>query len=274
MKIGKETSWVDRLGTFVGDMIRDIGTADQMAKEKFEGDTALMHAARGGVTTLVGVGLEYIVDGVWKKGIKEGKMWFGRTPFEFDDELKNKLKALEANYPRWHYFIENASKDLMSGLANNAISYFSGHMLPQAEAKHLLISTVVNAVESAGTAGLNYEQKPGLLDETVAVGTLEWQTGLRKVAKFSNPATVLGADWILDGFRTLFGNIQKVRSVRKEKGGLPGKKVDMSKQNDRWQRKDRSDQGWKGQDRGNKVYYGKSQWNSPKEEEVDLAKFE
>ena len=92
-----------------------------------------------------------------------------------------------------------------------------------------------------------------------------------KMVDVSNPVTMLGLDMIGSGITNLIRNFREVRKVRKEKGGLEGKKVAMPKK-----------EGWK--DRGSdrkpyekreynkdKVYYGKSNWRDKKlQEEYDL----
>lgn len=318
----------NKIGTKIADLVRDIATANQMAKDKFDGDTALMHTARGSVSALIGVGLESVMDSAWKTGIKNGQVWAGRIPLQIGEQTRAQLKELATKHVRWNYFVENTGKDLLTGFAYNAIAYFSGRMLPQAEAQHLLWSVGLNALEARGTKGLDsYVNREATIDaqrdlekekilretrlaetkaavaaaqgrskelitrvqtdELAAQGNLDavnnkianltipeadvlkWQTTIRKYLKHSNPATILGVDWLLDGLVTLFKNVGKVRKVRKERGGLPGQKVEMPASNDRWQNRDRREQGDKKQ---NKVYYGRSQWNATKETNDDLGK--
>lgn len=93
-----------------------------------------------------------------------------------------------------------------------------------------------------------------------------------KTVDISNPVTMLGIDMIGGGITSLVRNFREVRKIRKESGGMEGKKVVIPKK-----------EGWK--DRGgdrkpfekrdynkDKVYYGKSAWKDQQklQEEYDL----
>ena len=84
----KEKSVENKLGTAIGDLARDIGTANTMAKEKFDGDTALMHAARGGVTAMIGAGLKLAIDNVWNEAVSGRPLYVGRNQFNFGPNFK------------------------------------------------------------------------------------------------------------------------------------------------------------------------------------------
>ncbi len=100
------------------------------------------------------------------------------------------------------------------------------------------------------------------------------ESTLKKMLRYSNPPVDLGISMMIDGVATLFKNIKEVQKVRKEKGGLVGKKVEMPKK-DKWQpRGERREYGNKPPYNREKVYYGKSQWNSQskQQEEEERAK--
>lgn len=427
----KEKSWIEKLGTSFSDLGRDLGTANQMAKDKFDGDSALLHSARGGMTTLIGFGLDAALDDVLSKGVKQGEVWIGRQNFKLGKDVVEQLAEIGENNPRLRNFIESASQNFITGLAYNTMAYFSGHTLPSVEPKHLLSSLVASATEAMGPKGLekienakvsasksDYDRMVGLLanqmqekqrainaiptrdvamtserarlleelkndrkrlnedwvkarekntrteimdeilprvkskrqirkerratiseinarakaagiaaderlvnaaedfnifkliigedypealeaykrhigstvaDENTstpdvdtvvhAAKTSRWKAEAQKILKFANPATILGLDWMVDGIVTLEENFRKVRKVRKDKGGLAGKTVEMPKNDDKYKPKEwRNQRGKyenKGKWQGNKdtVYYGKSNWQQPKEEEV-IEKFD
>ena len=53
-------------------MSRDINTASKMAENEFDGDSALMYAARGLVSLGVGAGMEKAMDALWEN-VWQGK---------------------------------------------------------------------------------------------------------------------------------------------------------------------------------------------------------
>jgi hypothetical protein len=73
------------------------------------------------------------------------------------------------------------------------------------------------------------------------------------LVKYSNPPVLKGLDVIITSMNELRLNYEEVRKVRKEKGGMPGQKVEMSSKRD-WQ------------DRGNRnqIRYGNSNWRDRK----------
>ena len=324
----KEKTWVEKLTTSVLDLGRDIVTANQMAKDKFDGSSALMQAAKGTTTALIGVGLEKAMDEYFD-GVMSGKeSVLNRTPVKFGDNFRKTIEGLEKTNPRIHHFIVQSTKDLVVGGAYNGLAFFSRPILESAKAEHLVGSLGVNATEAMFTKGLSYPrevaevqkkrealtardsaqvQKLRELEHNDSPETpakrleaiqerlkvhkerklitdpadkpLEWQTFLRKFTAYSNPATLLGLDMIGASMQTFTQNLKDVRKVRKEKGGLAGKKVEMPKKGG-WQ--DRGDRGGyhaqgerrdqhKWQDKKEKVYYGQSNRAVNREEE-DLAK--
>lgn len=325
----KEKTWVEKLTTSVLDLGRDIVSANQMAKEKFDGSSALMQAAKGTTTALIGVGLEKAMDEYFD-GVMSGKEpILGRTNARFGENFQKVIKGLEKTNPRMHHFIVQSTKDLVVGGAYNGLAFFSRPILESARAEHLVGSLGVNATEAMFTKGLSYPREVAeVAKKREALNTrdstqvqrlrelqhndspetpakrleaiqerlrvfkerklitdptdtpLEWQTFVRKFTAYSNPATLLGLDMIGNSMKTFTKNLKDIRKVRKEKGGLAGKKVEMPKKGG-WQ--DRGDRGgfqprtgdrreqhsW--QDKKDKVYYGQSNKVVSREEE-DLAK--
>lgn len=364
----KEKSWVEKISVAVVDTFRDIGTANQMAKDTFDGSTALMQAAKGATTTLVGVGLEKAMDEYFTGVMAGTEPLINRTPAKFGKSFREGLDTLKDADPRMHQFVVQTAKDLMVGGAYNGLAFFTRPLLESAKAEHLVGSLVVNAADAWGTKDPNgsklrkhaiehreslgrqkepwmkqrddakspyvesekvinggpydpykYEQPKKAksifaeqdlrliqntpqyeaaqksfheavtkileLDKELANTpipedkSLRWQTFLRKYTTYSNPATLLGLSMVGQSMMTMKDNFLKVRKVRKEKGGLAGKKVEMPKKGG-WQ--DRGDRGGyhaqgerrdqhKWQDKKDKVYYGQSNRAVNREEE-DLAK--
>lgn len=397
----KERNFVERLATSVDDFIGDVVTANAMAKEKFDGDSALMHAARGGVTGLIGVGLGAAFDKVLTKSVKEGEIWPSKIKIPLSKEVAQKLEVLGSEHPRIRYFVENATKNFVIGATYNGLAYFSRPMIPSIEAKHLLGSMAVSAADAMGQKGQLREQSSSEVKSLVQEAKLrateaserekayrmakenldpksveeaarkawidelnikqterreEWlnafiegknreelmdtfpkplskheyrrmraknktaaaaegqrvkdlhhkllteafhakialdkinssvkyaeiknestQLNLKDKALalgvYVNPVTLLGFDWVVDGVATLVANTKKVRDLRKEYGGLQGKKVPIAPSDARRRYTDRKPYDQKPFSNKDQVYYGKARWNSPKQE-VDLEKFD
>lgn len=328
----QEKLTLKKLGNTLGDVVRDIDTASQMASDKFDGDSALMRTARGAVTTGIGVGLEKSMNFVWDR------VWQGDIPF-YDKskfgtgmaEAMNKFAQSSDFNARMYHLIKEGTQDLSLAIFYNFLAFRSQPLLPKAEPKHLLRSLTADAIEAFATpispnlpgvvkleaqlstnrildaqindldekiafyAGRSYYDKASdhqtfpmsELSEKLKVrrDALEGQVKqidipkrqgrveelIYKVVDVSNPVTMLGIDMIGSGITSLIRNFREVRKVRKEKGGMEGKKVAMPKK-----------EGWK--DRGSdrkpyekreynkdKVYYGKSNWRDKKlQEEYDL----
>lgn len=327
---GKEKGWVEKLTTNVLDFGRDILTANQMAKDSFDGSSALMQAAKGATTTLIGVGLEKAMDEYFEAVMMGSEAVLNRTPVKFGNNFRKAIKSLEQTNSRIHHFIVQSAKDIVVGGAYNGLAFFSRPILESAKAEHLVGSLSMNATEAMFTKGLDYprqaaevQAKRKALDErdsaqelklrelkhNDSVDTpakrleaiqerlkvfqerklitdptdkpLEWQTSLRKFTAYSNPATLLGLDMLGSSMQTFTKNLKDVRKVRKEKGGLAGKKVDMSQKNDwrsygdrkPWENK--REYGNKPPYNKDKVYYGRSRWQDnvkKQQEEEELAK--
>jgi hypothetical protein len=329
----REKFTLKKLGNTLGDVARDIDTANKMAGDKFEGDSALMRTARGFVTTGIGVGLEKSMNFVWDK------VWQGDIPF-YDKskfgtgmaEAMNKFAGSSDFNARMYYLIKEGTQDLSLAIFYNFLAFRSQPLLPKAEPKHLLRALTADAIEAFATpispklpGVVQLEAKLGTnsiieaqindLDEKIAsyagrshydkahdqqvfpmselaeklkqrkaalegqVQQLDIPERQGKVEEFiykavdvSNPVTMLGIDMIGSGITSLVRNFREVRKMRKEKGGMEGKKVPVPKK-----------EGWK--DRGgdrkpfekrdynkDKVYYGKSAWKDQQklQEEYDL----
>lgn len=81
----------------------------------------------------------------------------------------------------------------------------------------------------------------------------------------SNPVTLLGGEMMISSWVKFKENWDAVRKVRNEKGGLQGKTVYMPKDEHRGRYEDK--RRW--EDRKDKVYYGKSNWQQePKKQEL------
>jgi hypothetical protein len=119
------------------------------------------------------------------------------------------------------------------------------------------------------------EARKGIHDTKVEIAKLQFPkapdggvvSALRTVLNLSNPVTVLGADMMFTGLTTLAKNFKDVRKMRKEKGGLEGKKVFMPKK-DSWQ--DRGGKREKWQPNKDKVYFGRSNMTPKQQDEYDL----
>lgn len=377
----KEKSTLKKMWTAAGDFVRDIDTANKMAKDKFDGDSALMHAARGAVTTGVGAGLEKAMDFVWDR------VWRGDTPFydksKFGTGMAESLNtfALDSNRKaRLTYFIKEGTQDISLAVFYNFFAFRGQPLFPKVEAKHLIRSLGVDAVEAllspklpddirgraqqSQTAVIEADLKqmrrdindvrnqgnhavsvdemaelrlpqdvkdkyPGIENSLRSIinankGNLtrkytEWvqdypdlirdmqdtmvnradelneykdvttyvpgpiEDFVRNKLNFSNPITHLGVEWMASGVTTLWKNFWDVRKVRRERGGLEGKNVFMSKRDTRYSGDRRpsydrrqSSGGRYSPDRKqeyqkDKVYYGKGTYDDQKRlEEYEL----
>lgn len=138
-----------KLWTALGDVARDIGTANEMARDKFDGDSAIMHVARGAVTTGVGVGLEKAMDFVWDK------VWTGDIPFydksKFGSgmaEAMNRFANQNDKTARLTQFIKSGTQDLSIALFYNFMAFRSQPILPKAGPEHLVRSLGIDALEA------------------------------------------------------------------------------------------------------------------------------
>lgn len=147
----KEKNWVEKIGVAVVDTFRDIGTANQMAKDTFDGSSALMQAAKGATTTLVGVGLEKAMDEYFTGVMAGSEPLINRTPAKFGKSFREGLDALKDTDPRMHQFVVQTAKDLMVGGAYNGLAFFTRPLLESAKAEHLVGSLLVNAADAWGT---------------------------------------------------------------------------------------------------------------------------
>jgi hypothetical protein len=329
----REKSSLKKLGDVVGDVLRDVSTANQMAADKFDGDSALMRTARGFVTTGIGVGLEKSMNFVWDK------VWQGDIPF-YDKskfgtgmaEAMNRFAQKSDFNARMYHLMKEGTQDLSLAIFYNFLAFRSQPLLPKAEPKHLLTALTADAMEAfvkpispnlpgkvqfdaqRGTNAIVTEQIEALDDKMAQFASrsyydrvkdvqvspmsdqieklkerkkaLQGRIGelhvpeeggnlekfIHKFVDISNPVTVLGIDMISGGLATLIRNFKEVRKVRKEKGGLEGKKVFMPKK-ENWKDRggDRKPYNEKRDYSKDKVYVGKSNWKDKKiQEEYDL----
>lgn len=176
----KDKVWIDRIKTEVGekkepekglkhawmalgDMVRDVRTASEMAKEKFrtetfgkdsEGDSALKYAMRGVMTAAVGAGMEVAMDSLWND------VWQGKMPFierfQIGSGVAEKLNKLVANDDtpyRWKtrlaYLMKEGSQDLAIATVYNMLMTFRAQQLfPKVKPEHLFASLSVDAIEA------------------------------------------------------------------------------------------------------------------------------
>lgn len=276
VEMGEKKGWVDRLKTSIGDTIRDVVTASEMAKDQFDGDSAILRVARGGMTVAIGLGLEKAIDTTWQQAFAGKIKIFHRPEVTIDAEALKKLEAIGLTKGKagasFYYLVREGTKDLMIGLLYNGLAFFSRPMLPSVEGKHLVASAAVNAVEALfeypqnihldiyDTKGirndpidLNDNKKP---DSLVRIKGWTTRNVLLTLLRGSNPPTQLGLGMMKDGWDRFRKNFKEVRRVRKEKGGLPGKSVHMPKDEHRGRREERRQHDHK----DDKVYYGRSHW--------------
>lgn len=159
-----EKSIVERMSTTVLDVWRDIVTANEIAMDNFDGKSPLLVAAQGGTTTLVGIGLERVLDKTFTKGMEGGTLYFGKLQINIPDEIAKQIKDFENTNPRWHHFILQSTKDLLTGTIYNGLAFFSRPMFESAKGEHLVGSLAVNATEAMFTKGLDYPFRQAEVD--------------------------------------------------------------------------------------------------------------
>ncbi|MEK7577695.1 MAG: hypothetical protein AAB492_03735 [Patescibacteria group bacterium] len=150
---GKEKPWVEKVGTKLADIVRDIDTASKMAEDTFDGDSALMRTARGVVNVGVGAGMEKATDALWTN------IWQGKSElverFRMGGDVGEKLNnfALQDSKFNWKarsaYFVKEGVQDLaIGGFYNMILGFRLQPMFVKAEAKHLLASLAIDAGEA------------------------------------------------------------------------------------------------------------------------------
>lgn len=146
-----------RIHSAVGDTIRDVITANKMATDQFEGDSALMQIAKGGMTTLVGVGLERVLEDSFREAIMVGgKGRFLDKPFvTISEKTRKELAAMRLNNTKMYDFVYHAAKDLATGVIYNGLAFFSRPMFKSAGGEHMLTAVSLDAMEAFGTVGLD-----------------------------------------------------------------------------------------------------------------------
>lgn len=151
-EMAKEKTTLKKVWTSVGDIARDIGTANQMAKDKFDGDSALMRMARGALSTAVGVGLEKAMDGLWDR------IWSGKIPYfeklRMAEDVGSRLHSFSQSEKQpfdWKaklsYLIKEGTQDLSIVGVYNFIAFRTQPIFEKAEAKHVLASFGFNVGE-------------------------------------------------------------------------------------------------------------------------------
>jgi hypothetical protein len=142
----KEQSLFQRLGTAVAETVKDIREANDMAKRKFDGDSALMRVARGALTGSVGAGLELATDDMFSKA------WRGEGPiferFIMGENTGKKLAKLSEQHPRLSHFIKEGTQDVALAALYNFIAYRSQPIFTQVESPHVLRSLAADALEA------------------------------------------------------------------------------------------------------------------------------
>lgn len=153
--LAKERISLKNLWEKTGDVVRDIDTANKMAKDKFDGDSALMHVARGAVTTGVGAGLEKAMDYVWDS------VWSGDIPFydksKFGSgmaEALNTFALKNDRNARLAYIMKEGTQDLSLAIFYNFLAFRGQPLLPKVESKHLLASLGLDVAEGVFSPNL------------------------------------------------------------------------------------------------------------------------
>jgi len=156
-KMTKEKSLFMRLGTAIADTVKDIRTANDMAKRKLDGDSALMRTARGALTGAVGAGLELATDDMFSKA------WRGEGPiferFFMGENAGKKLAALSEKHPRVSHFIKEGTQDVALAALYNFIAYRSQPIFTQVESRHVLRSIATDALEAGFVQSIPSEMK-------------------------------------------------------------------------------------------------------------------
>lgn len=155
-KEAKDGNILKRMYTSVGDTIRDVITANKMATEQFEGDTALMQIAKGSMTTLVGVGLERVLEDSFRDAISVGgKGRFLDKPFvTISEKTRKEIAAMRLDNTKMYDFVYHAAKDLATGVIYNGLAFFSRPMFKPAGGEHMLTAIGMDAMEALSTVGL------------------------------------------------------------------------------------------------------------------------
>lgn len=160
----KETMRVNKVGTYLADIVRDIGTANNMAKDKFEGNSALMQTAQGFVTGLVGVGLEYGTEQMWDRAWSNTGPIFDR--FLYIGGATGKLQKLADNgKSRLYYFIKEGTQDIAMGLLYNFMAFKGQPIFKKMEFKHVFTALTADAAEAFARPGVPEEVAVSLKDQ-------------------------------------------------------------------------------------------------------------
>ena len=151
----QEKPSLKKLGTIVLDMSRDINTASKMAENEFDGDSALMYAARGLVSLGVGAGMEKAMDALWEN------VWQGKETlidrFKVSSDVAKQLNSLALDTKqgafnwkaRLTHVIKEGTEDISIGAIYNMILGFRAQPLfTKVEPKHLIRSLSLDVLEA------------------------------------------------------------------------------------------------------------------------------
>lgn len=147
----KGPQWLQKLMTSVGDFGRDVMTANEMAKDKFE-RTAFSYGLQAVLTGGAGVGIEAALGPAWDS------MWQGKKTFierfEIAPSVAEKLNAfILDNSNDWKarvgYFIKEGSEDLaIAGIYNLLFTWRMQRLFKAVEPEHLASSLAIDALEA------------------------------------------------------------------------------------------------------------------------------
>lgn len=158
------------LWTKTGDVMRDIKTASDMAKDKFEGDSALMRTAKGFVSTGVGVGLEKSMDFVWDKIWQGDIPYYDKTKFgEGMAEAMNRFARKSDLTARLNYFIKESTQDMTMAIFYNFLAFRSQPLLEKAKPTHLLRSLYTNAIAATALPSLPQQMRYEAAESTNSI---------------------------------------------------------------------------------------------------------
>jgi len=148
----------EKLKTAVGDTIRDIATANKMAVDTLE-KTAFKYVLEGSVTTLIGVGLERVLEDKFIEATRVGGegVLLDRPWMQFSEKTRQEIQGLKKVNPRLYHFVFNAAKDLATGVVYNGLAFFSRPMLKSVSGGHLVSSLAIDAADAWGSKGLDTE---------------------------------------------------------------------------------------------------------------------
>jgi hypothetical protein len=191
------------------------------------------------------------------------KAWSGEGPiferFVMGDSAGQKLAALAKDHPRWSHIIKEGTQDVALGALFNFIAFRSQPIFTQVEAKHVLGSVAIDALEAGVIKGISsdinadmssYTQVMEERNKRAAMGRGRYQKGgttpvrmnarsavggiegiARTMFNFSNPVTLKGLEMVVDAARTYAIIYSDVRNARKTHEWSGGKASSMKSEN-------------------------------------------